>query len=1002
MSNITWTGTTSGNWTDAADWSSGAVPGASDNVSIGVAGITVTVSTAGLAASSLTTTLSAFDVTGGELDIGNFASFGGSYAQSGGLLQLAGNGGSFNDGLALNGGAISLLSGTLSTAGTLSLSGGAIDQSGGTLLFEAATSLSGAGTIDSTNGGLDALSSVTMSSGLMLFESNSNGANFYGDVTQTGGSIDLAHGGLTTYANFVEDGGSMLLNWFGGTFLGTTSLLAGTITSTAATMTVDGAYSQTGGLLALGGRGAVFAGPMTLGTGGTITLVLGALQTEGVASLAGTISGAGTLLVDGGTTTLASGIHLSLPHVDVQAGTLALASSLKSLTLGGAFWLESPGTLALATDTLNLSAAGVLDGEIAGHGTLNANAGATLNGLAIDDATVLDLYGTSKLVNYIFIGSGVGSTAEVNVERHASLLLTGNDTIYDNSSKGTLANSGVIEKTAGSGMAVVDANLTSIGYIEINVGSLELAGRTTSMRGVIEGAGRLVLDSLDTTLVKGIDLTVSEVELIGNSGGGQQTHLGQDLSYANLWDQEGGTLVLSHGATLALSGLTSLEGGLISGAGTIATTTHVNVDAIDIEGPSVLSVAGTATQTGTTDLGASAGLGAEISIATGASWFIEQDSSIFGTNGTILNDGLFSKRNGSAVSTITSTLDSVGTVSIGNGTLALAGRASLGGTVSGAGVLELAGTVALASGLVLTAAQTDIGGSGNNALVTLGGNLADSHAFSVDSGNLQLDGNTLTLSGLTVLDGGLIGGQGTPSGGEIVTSGSLVLSGTANNSVSIGPSASLYVGGPAEQVNSLVLGDPQSGYGAGIHSLLQIDAGTTYTLDGGANIEGNGTLSVLGTLSLPDDGANTISAAVVNSGLIQAGNAQLTFAGGLSGAGTITVGANGLATFDNAVSSSATVAMSGSGASLLIERPVGDPGGIPDPLSFAGTISGFASNDFIELGELNANSSSLSFTVSGDSVSITDGQNVAVLNFTSPQGSLSLGHAGGYLALIHG
>jgi len=60
-----------------------------------------------------------------------------------------------------------------------------------------------------------------------------------------------------------------------------------------------------------------------------------------------------------------------------------------------------------------------------------------------------------------------------------------------------------------------------------------------------------------------------------------------------------------------------------------------------------------------------------------------------------------------------------------------------------------------------------------------------------------------------------------------------------------------------------------------------------------------------------------------------------------------------------------------------------------------------ASNDFIELGELNANSSSLSFTVSGDSVSITDGQNVAVLNFTSPQGSLSLGHAGGYLALIH-
>jgi hypothetical protein len=999
MSNLDWTGTTSGNWTDAADWSGGAVPGPSDNVTIDVAGITVTVSTAGQAASSLTTSLSAFAVTGGELDIGNFASFGGSYAQSGGLLQLAGNGGSFNDGLTLTGGAISLLSGTLSTTGTLAISGGAIDQSGGTLLFEAATSLSGSGTVASLNGGLDALAAVTVSGGLMLFENNSSGANFYGDVTQTGGSIDLAHGALTSYGNFVEDGGNLLLNWFGGTFLGTTSLLAGTITSTAATMTVDGAYSQTGGLLALGGRGGVFAGPMTLGTGGTITLVLGALQTEGAASLAGTISGAGTLLVDGGTTTLASGIHLSLPHVDVEAGTLALANSLKSLTIGGALWLESQGTLALGTDTLTLSTEAVLSGDIAGHGTVNADAGATLNTVAIDDATVLDLYGTSKLVNYMLIGSGVGSTAEVVVERRSSLLLTGNDTIYDNSSKGTLVNDGLIEKTAGSSLATVDANVTSIGYIEINVGSLELAGRATSMRGVIEGAGTLVLDSFDTTLVKGIALSVGAVELIGNSGSGQQTHLAQDLDYANRWDQEGGTLVLSHGATLALSGLTSLEGGLITGAGTIATTANVNVDAIDIEGPTVLSVAGTATQTNTSELGASAGLGAEIAIASGAAWYIEQDSSIFGTNGTILNDGLFSKRNGSAVSTITSALDSVGTVAIGNGTLSLAGHASLGGTVSGAGVLELAGTVALASGLVLTAAQTDIGG--NNALVTLGGDLTDSHAFSIDSGNLQLDGHTLTLSGLTVLDGGLIGGQGTPSGGEIVTSGSLILSGTANDSVSIGPSAALFVGGPAEQVNSIVIGDQQSGYGAGIHSLLQIDAGATYTLDGGANIGGNGTLSVLGTLSLPDDTANTVSTAVVNSGLIQAGNAQLTFAAGVSGTGTITVGASGFVTFANAVSSGETITMGASGASILIERPVGDPGGIPDPLSFAGTISGFAAGDFIELGELNGNSASLSFTVSGDTVSVSDGQNVATLHFTSPQGSLSLGHAGGYLALIH-
>jgi hypothetical protein len=106
MSNIDWTGTTSGNWTTAADWSGGAVPTSSDNVTIAVAGITVTLSTGVQAASSLVTTLSAFAVTGGQLDIGSFASFGGSYAQSAGLLQLAGNGARFSGGLTQTGGVL--------------------------------------------------------------------------------------------------------------------------------------------------------------------------------------------------------------------------------------------------------------------------------------------------------------------------------------------------------------------------------------------------------------------------------------------------------------------------------------------------------------------------------------------------------------------------------------------------------------------------------------------------------------------------------------------------------------------------------------------------------------------------------------------------------------------------------------------------------------------------------------------------------------------------------
>jgi hypothetical protein len=1009
---ITWSSSSSGDWSDAADWGGGVVPTSADNVVIDTAGVTVSVSTGTQSAASLVTSLSTLNINGGELDVGSFAVLNGNFEESAGSLSLAGTS-IFYGSLDETGGLLSIGgNGVLTAEGPIAVSGGTI-ASAHALILQGATTLSG-GNIETTAGTLSSLGAFTMSGGLLAFNGNPNGSYggyFYGDLTQTGGLISLGVGAFVTYSSFVENGGTLLLGYSGGTFYGPTSLESGTISSaTAPVLTVDGAYTQTGGLLILNARGGIFAGPMTLGTAGTIQLALGALTLEGSASLAGKITGQGTLDVAFGTTTLTSGISLSLPHIDIggqNTATLALDSNLHSLTLSGALYVAADGTLNLGTNTVTLTTAAVMDGEIAGNGTIMATAGATLDGGAIDDSAAVDLSGTSNLVDDFYIGSGAGSTARLSVLKGATLRITGNDTIYDNSAKGDFTNAGQITKTSGTGTALVQSNFVNIGSVGVAAGSLEFAGRSVQLGGTFGGNGTLVLAGLDTSFLVGVTIGVREIELVGQNQDGHQTHISQNLAFANRWDQEQGTLVLSSHATLALSGLVSLEAGLISGAGTIATTSSVNIDAIDIEAGTVLSIAGTATQTGssTTYLGALPGLGAEIKILSGASYFIEQDSSIVGTNGTILNDGTLDKRNGSAGTTITSVLDNAGTLAIGNGSLVLDGHAAqLGGTITGAGDFDIYGTATLESGLVLTAAQTGIDGNSNHALVIMAGNLSDANGFSIaNSGSLQLDGHTLTLSGNAALDSGVIGGQGTLEGGKVVTTGSLLVNGTNGGALEIGPSASLLVEGPALQVGTLVIGDTQAQYDAGLNSTVTIAAGATYTLDGNGLITGNGTLSVLGTLSLPDPVSASITTTVLNNGLIQAGNSALTFASGLTGSGSLTVGPDGMVAFDSTVSSSETINMTGAGAGILIARPIAAFGGDPDPLSFAGTIEGFSSGDYIQLGEFGSNLSTLSLSTSGDTVSITDGINTATLDFTSAQSSasLSLVHSGSYVALFH-
>jgi hypothetical protein len=994
MALVMWTSSSNGDWLTAADWSTGAVPGATDDVQIEVPSITVTLSTGTLAANSLTTSGSTLSVGGGTLSVTGTATVGGAYSQSGGTVAL-GNTSTWALGATQTGGLLHQVAGQL-------IAGGAFAESGGTLqlagqgIFNAALTL-GSGTITAA-GQLISNQALSQSGGTLFL---GGGATLHGTAVQTGGLMELGAGSLLSYGAFTEAGGDLALYDQGATF-NTLTLQSGTIASFAAVLQVDGAFAQTGGVLNALGRDIDLAGGFTQAASTTIDVQSGTLALQSTGSLAGTVSGAGSLVVQSGTTTLAAGVVLSLPTVAVRGGMLALAADT---TLAGAFAnYGSNGVLAMQGHTLTVSGTSALDGEISGRGTLVAAGGGQLNGLSLDGTSVLDITSSVNQTGNMTVSGATGSRAQLDIAKAGHLRIAGNFSIFDQSANGLLDNAGSLAKTGGSGLATIYTNVISTGGLAVNIGELAFAGPTDSIGNSVSGAGTFAVTAGQATFSKGLKLTVGHVLL---AQGNEQLTLAGSISYAGEYSQAGGTLWLNGpGVTLTTTGQTGLDGGLLTGSGTLVTTaaSHVNISAIDLEGSATLDVSGTVVQTTSVGVGQQQGSAAGVIIEAGAVWKLENNSSLGGTpnaplneNGTIINDGVLEKLNGSANSDISGTLVSTGTLSVGNSTLTLYGSGTLGGTVSGKGALDLRGSYTLASGLALSAGKLGIG---TGAAVALGGNLADANSWAQSDGTLLLGGNTLTLSGATSLEGGTLVGPGSvlARGATVLGDGEAISQGT------------LAVSGQTDQVGDITVGDysplggfPNGGTQPPSAATLQIAAGSTYKLDDSVNIASNGTLSVAGTFTALGGTLSSIGPSVVDNGTILANSAQLRFLGPVSGAGGLSVGAGGTLDFAGSVAASNTVSFTGGTGALFLEDPVSGN----TALTFGATIAGFQSGDVIELANLSANTSlvSLSLNGAGTVLSVTDTSgDSASLTFSTAQtlSSFSLGlGAHGDLAVFH-
>ena len=1086
MTAIAWKGPVNGDWSNAADWAGGVVPGATDDVTIASSGATVTVSVAGEIANSLTTTLSVLSITAGSLETLSFATMNGAFQQSGGLWKAYGSGILFSGGVSQTGGTLSvqqgmlvsnsafaeaggltqiyggaqftgpltitkgevdLRGGNMSVGGSLSISGsgtlalesgtatlsgttvqtgGLINQTGGYLVTTGSftenggtMSLAGgaefkgtlalqSGTITTLGGAIISEQSFSQSGGLLYL--NGGGTDvFYGNAVQTGGTFSLHYGSLLSYGSFTENGGVLNLGFGGGTFDGSLTELAGTITSTAPQLLVNGAFSQSAGVLQFLGADAIFTNSFKQAVGGTIGVLSGALELEGQHdSLAGTISGAGTLLVAAGTTTLQSGVVLSLPAVEVTGGRLVFASSS---TLTSNFAAYSNGAVSLGGNTLTLTGYATLGGEFGRAGKIIANGGGVLNQLSLDGTMVLDLNSAFRETGNVSLGQETGSRTNLQISKKGSLSVAGNYRVSDSSSYAQITNAGLLAKTGGATTAYIQASTSSTGTISVATGTLDFSGRTSAFGGAITGGGTISFSSGELSFKQGLALTIGRVLL---SNGAEQLTLTKSIAYGGEWDQLGGSLWLDGPkVVLSLTGIVGLDGGLITGSGTIAAAagSHINIANADIEGVAVLDVKGTVEQTASVGLGAQIGSASSVIIEQGAVWNLENNGSLGGragspsnSNGTIVNAGVLEKLNGSADSSVVGTLLSTGTITVGDSSLSLYGSGSIGGVVSGAGMLNLNGDFVLAAGLQIGVGQLAIGNqTGIAATVTLAGNMSDANIWSQDSGALVLNGSKLSLSGLTSLDGGTLTGAGTMS-----SSGATTLGG----GFSVVQGAVLLLTGQDEQAGTINIGDFGAGSQPASTATVQVGAGASYVFDDDVSITGNGTLAVAsasgslaaGVVSLNGGGLATIGASVVDNGTILANSAQLTFIGPITGTGTISVAAGGSLDFSRgAVASSVTVAFAAGSASMFLEDTVPNT----NTLGFNGLIAGFGSGDIIELSTLQANVSngSMSLNANGTILTVSDKSgDTATLQFATPQnlGSLVLGlGAHGDLAVFH-
>ncbi len=452
---VSWTGG-SGDWSTPANWSTGALPGPDDDVSISPAGTSVTVThSSGTDTVKSLVSQCAFQLTGGSLTVSNTVQVNGTFTLAGGTLVQAtilqgANGASviMNGSVNLNrvtlNGAMAWTGGSIGAGGALTIATNAVLNLAGTSTLGLYGSLTNAGTVNWTGtGDLDVYSGVNGWDGAIV--------NLAGGVFNAQNDQSINQSAYLAYF----DNAGMFSKWPGTntTRVGVAFNNSGTVDVKSGTVAFNGGGAGTGTFNAAAGTGISF------GNGNS-----------------GTFTGAGAYSIGGGTVTLNGGVQ----NVTLSGGTLVgVNGTITNLTWSG-------GTLG---GNITLTGAGTWTGGSIGAGSaLTIATNAVLN---LAGTSTLGLYGSltnAGTVNWTGTGdldvySGVNGWDGGIVNLAGGVFNAQNDQSINQSAYAAyFDNAGWFVKWPGT-------NTTTVGVAFNNSGTVDAQSGTISLRGTCTLAG---------------------------------------------------------------------------------------------------------------------------------------------------------------------------------------------------------------------------------------------------------------------------------------------------------------------------------------------------------------------------------------------------------------------------------------------------------------------------------------------------------------------------------
>ena len=506
-------------------------------------------------------------------------------------------------------GTFTMTGGTLGGSGTLTLNNGGT-WSGGTLsgslqnngTLNVSGNVAGSGTI-ANNGTLSAVGNSTISAALHNSGqvTTSNVLTLAGSGTHTGSFTVTAPGtlafssGTHSMTGGGSIGGSGTLTFSGAAAtvgvpvsVGALNVSAGTAAFNASS--TAGTFTMTGGTL--GGSGT-----LTLNNGGTWFggTLNGGLQNDGTLNVSGNVTGSGTIANNGtlnatGNVTIGTALHNSGQITTSYA--LALAGSG---THSGSFQITAPGAIDFSSGSHTIA------GPLAGTGTLRfSGAAATVSGSwsgmpfeVTGGSVALDTNGTMPALT--LSGGTLTGNGDVTV--------TGPSTW----SGGTLGGSGTVTFDPGATVTMPGTAAVTLARPLLNHGTIDFAAAWNGMliHGVtVSNDGTVnILSSQGITATAGTPpfLNLGTLTKTGDSGVMQ---FDAPISNSGLVQIESGTMEFvqsyaqSAGTTTVLSGATlktpifSLDGGALTGNGTVAGTVASHATVSPGNSPGTLTISG--------------------------------------------------------------------------------------------------------------------------------------------------------------------------------------------------------------------------------------------------------------------------------------------------------------------------------------------------------------------------------------------------------------------------